>query len=104
MSSYKVREYLADTWEWKLLIENIAFGKRTQGGDIKAKHRIRIEIVNTGGYSVMDVTGESEPVHMATLTPELRDKMSLMLLLEPDTDVDDLGYRYSQNVFYVNGD
>ena len=95
-----------DDWDldWDLVLEKIAFSNRTQGGDIKAKHRIRIEIVNTGGYSVMDVTGEGGPVHMDTLTPELRDKMSLMLLLEPDTDVDDLGYRYSQNVFYVNGD
>ncbi len=74
------------------------------GGHIKALHKIRIEIHPKGAYSVMDVTGESRPVTVTELSPELKDKLSLMLLLDPDTEVEDLGYRYSATVFYVNGD
>lgn len=88
----------------KIRVEAATMVFKMGGGHIKALHKIRIEIHPKGAYSVMDVTGESRPVTVTELSPELKDKLSLMLLLDPDTEVEDLGYRYSDTVFYVNGD
>lgn len=73
------------------------------GGHIKAVHKIRIEVRPEGGYSVMDVTGEMPEEYMEDLPSHLKDKLSLMLLLEHDSEVEGLGYRYSETVFYVDG-
>jgi hypothetical protein len=77
--------------------------QREDGGHIKAVHKIRIEVRPEGGYSVMDVTGDMPEQYMEELSPQLKDKMSLMLLLEHDSEVLGLGYRYSETVFYVDG-
>ncbi len=88
----------------KLRMEAATLAFEMGCGHIKTIHKIRIEIHPDGAYSVMDVTGESPQMRVTELSPELKDKLSLMLLLDPDTEVEDLGYRYSATVFYVNGD
>lgn len=73
-------------------------------GRIKAVHKIRIELRPDGRYAVMNVTDELPEEYVEELPPHLRDKLSLMLLMDTDSEAEGLGYRYSQTVFYIDGE
>ena len=86
-----------DTELWRLKV-------KLQEGYIKKIHKVRIELRPEGGYSVMNVTDELPEKFMDELPPYLMDKLSLLLLLDVDTEATGLGYRYNQTVFYVDGE
>ena len=71
---------------------------------IKQAHKIRVQILPSGRYSVMDVTEDSPLIEVGELHPKLQDALSLMLLLDLDSEVEDLGYRYNEHTFYINAD
>jgi hypothetical protein len=63
--------------------------------------RLRVEILQDGGYNLHDVqSGASE---VALFLPDhIEDKLALLLMVDDNTEVDGVGYRYKPTVFYVD--
>lgn len=70
-------------------------------------HRVRIELTEGGQYSFMDVTNEGPityDLEARDIDPEHMKKLSLLMLVDPATEVLDVGYRYDDKVFYINAE
>lgn len=63
--------------------------------------RIRVEILQDGDYHLHDIqSGASE---VALFLPDhIEDKLALLLLVDNNTEVEGVGYRYKPTVFYVD--
>ena len=67
--------------------------------DLVAK--LRVEILDGGGYNLHDV--ESGVSEVALQLPEhIARRLALLLMVDDDTEVDGVGYRYKPTVFYVD--
>ena len=70
-------------------------------------HRVRIELTEGGQYSFMDVTNEGPMTYgleARDIDPDYMKKLSLLMLVDPATEVLDVGYRYDDKVFYINAE
>lgn len=63
--------------------------------------RLRVEILSGERWAIHDVgSGESE---VALQLPEhIERRLALLLMVDDDTEVDGVGYRYKSTVFYVD--
>ena len=65
--------------------------------------RIRVEETNDG-WVVLDFTNVAKkPTYQHELPEHVRERVSVLRLVEDDTEVPQIGFRVNKNVFYIEG-
>lgn len=60
-----------------------------------------MELRPDGGYDVMKIKGRHKAQVKDTLPIYLRNRLNMLMLVDNDTTVEGLGYRYTETIFYI---